>query len=65
MRKGQFGPRAGGGLRSVDPRIGLATCAMTTRGVLLGRVLGERYGRIAETLGGAGLIAIAVKMLAG
>ncbi|HUC73394.1 MAG TPA: manganese efflux pump [Stellaceae bacterium] len=45
--------------------MGLATCAMTTRGVLLGRVLGERYGRIAETLGGAGMIAIAVKMLAG
>jgi putative Mn2+ efflux pump MntP len=61
LRKEQFGPRAGGGLRSVDPRIGLATCAMTTRGV----VLGERYGRIAETLGGAGMIAIAVKMLAG
>jgi len=28
-------------------------------------VLGERYGRIAETLGGAGLIAIAAKMLDG
>lgn len=45
--------------------IGLATFAMTTFGIMVGRALGERYGRLAETLGGAGLIAIGVKILLG
>jgi putative Mn2+ efflux pump MntP len=45
--------------------IGLATFTMTTLGILLGRALGERCGRLAETLGGAGLVAIGVKILAG
>jgi putative Mn2+ efflux pump MntP len=45
--------------------IGLATFVMTTLGILLGRVLGARYGRIAEIGGGVGLIAVGVKILAG
>jgi putative Mn2+ efflux pump MntP len=45
--------------------IGLATFLMTTFGILLGRVLGGRYGRVAEIAGGAGLIAVGVKILAG
>jgi manganese efflux pump family protein len=55
----------GVGIVATAVAIGLATCAMTTLGIMLGRVLGERYGRIAETLGGAGLIAIGLKILAG
>jgi manganese efflux pump family protein len=43
--------------------IGLATFVMATIGILLGRVLGERFGRIAETLGGIGLILIGTKIL--
>jgi putative Mn2+ efflux pump MntP len=43
--------------------IGLATFVMTTIGILLGRILGEKFGRIAETLGGAGLILIGTKIL--
>ncbi len=45
--------------------IGLATFAMTTLGILLGRVLGEKCGRVAEILGGAGLIAIGIKIALG
>ncbi|HEY3909708.1 MAG TPA: manganese efflux pump MntP family protein [Stellaceae bacterium] len=45
--------------------IGLATFAMTTVGVLLGRVLGEKYGRFAEILGGAALIAIGLSIALG
>lgn len=45
--------------------IGMATFAMTTFGILLGRVLGDRYGRIAEILGGSALIAIGVKIAMG
>jgi len=43
--------------------IGLATFVMATIGILLGRVLGEKFGRIAETLGGVGLILIGTKIL--
>jgi putative Mn2+ efflux pump MntP len=43
--------------------IGLATFAMTTVGVLLGRVIGAKFGRVAETLGGVGLILIGTKIL--
>jgi len=55
----------GVGIVATAVAIGLATFTMTTLGILLGRVLGERYGRIAEILGGAGLIAIGVKILTG
>jgi putative Mn2+ efflux pump MntP len=55
----------GVGIIATALAIGLATFTMTTCGILLGRVLGERYGRLAETLGGAGLIAIGVKILLG
>lgn len=55
----------GVGIVAPAAAIGLATFTMTTLGIMLGRVLGDRYGRIAETLGGAGLIAIGVKILAG
>jgi len=43
--------------------IGLATFVMTTVGILLGRFIGERFGRVAETLGGVGLILIGTKIL--
>jgi manganese efflux pump family protein len=43
--------------------IGLATFTMTTIGILLGRVLGGKFGRIAETLGGVGLVLIGTKIL--
>ncbi len=45
--------------------IGLATFTMTTLGVLLGRVLGASYGRIAEILGGTALIAIGIRIAIG
>ena len=43
--------------------IGLATFAMATIGVLIGRVVGGRFGRIAEALGGVGLILIGLRIL--
>jgi manganese efflux pump family protein len=43
--------------------IGVATFAMTTIGILAGRVLGTRFGRFAEAVGGAGLILIGAKIL--
>jgi putative Mn2+ efflux pump MntP len=43
--------------------IGLATFLMATVGMLLGRWLGGRFGRIAEGLGGAGLVGLGVKIL--
>lgn len=45
--------------------IGLATFAMTTIGVLLGRVLGEKYGRLAEIVGGIALVAIGLNIAIG
>ncbi|MBX6741108.1 MAG: manganese efflux pump [Acetobacteraceae bacterium] len=44
--------------------IGLATAAMATLGMLLGRCLGGRFGRIAEALGGLALVALGTKILA-
>jgi putative Mn2+ efflux pump MntP len=44
--------------------IGMATFAMTTMGVLLGRCLGRRFGRFAEAAGGIGLFLIGAKILA-
>jgi manganese efflux pump family protein len=45
--------------------IGLATFTMTTLGILLGRILGERFGRVAEILGGTALVVIGAKILIG
>jgi len=55
----------GVGIVATAVAIGLATFTMTTLGILLGRALGGRYGRLAEILGGAGLVAIGVKILTG
>lgn len=44
--------------------IGLATALMATIGLLLGRCLGSRFGRVAEALGGVALIALGAKILA-
>jgi putative Mn2+ efflux pump MntP len=43
--------------------IGCATFLMATAGVLIGRLIGERFGRIAEVIGGIGLIVIGTKIL--
>jgi putative Mn2+ efflux pump MntP len=43
--------------------IGGATFAMTTIGILVGRILGAKLGRFAEAAGGAGLILIGAKIL--
>jgi putative Mn2+ efflux pump MntP len=43
--------------------IGSATFMMTTIGILAGKVLGERFGRYAEAVGGVVLIAIATGIL--
>jgi putative Mn2+ efflux pump MntP len=43
--------------------IGAATFAMVTIGVLVGRVLGAKYGRFAEAAGGVGLIVLGTKIL--
>jgi manganese efflux pump family protein len=43
--------------------IGLATLVMTTIGVMVGRIIGGKFGRIAEALGGLGLIVIGGKIL--
>jgi manganese efflux pump family protein len=43
--------------------IGLATFVMTTIGILLGRILGEKFGRIADALGGVGLVLIGTHIL--
>ncbi len=53
------------GIIAAAGAIGAATFLMTTLGILLGRALGSRYGRLAETIGGAGLIAIGVKIAVG
>ncbi|HTV45467.1 MAG TPA: manganese efflux pump MntP family protein [Stellaceae bacterium] len=45
--------------------IGMATLLMTTLGILLGRVLGERYGRVVEILGGVALFAIGIEIVLG
>jgi manganese efflux pump family protein len=43
--------------------IGCATFLMATVGILIGRFIGEKFGRIAEAIGGIGLIAIGTKIL--
>ena len=43
--------------------IGIATFVMATLGILLGRVAGGKFGRVAEALGGIGLIVIGTKIL--
>lgn len=43
--------------------IGLATALMATIGMLLGRYLGSRFGRIAEAVGGVVLIGLGAKIL--
>ena len=43
--------------------IGAATFTMVTIGVLTGRYLGEKFGRVAEAAGGLVLIVIGVKIL--
>jgi manganese efflux pump family protein len=43
--------------------IGAATLTMTTIGILVGRLLGEKFGRVAEALGGVGLILLGTKIL--
>jgi putative Mn2+ efflux pump MntP len=43
--------------------IGIATFTVTTIGIMLGRIIGERFGRIVETLAGIGLILIGTKIL--
>ncbi len=53
------------GIVATAAAIGAATFMMTTGGIMLGRALGGRYGRLAEALGGAGLIAVGVKILFG
>src|SRR5437660_12621612 len=43
--------------------IGCATFLMATVGILIGRLIGEKFGRIAEAMGGIGLIVIGAKIL--
>jgi manganese efflux pump family protein len=43
--------------------IGAATFLMATAGMLIGRYLGVRLGRVAEGLGGVGLILLGAKIL--
>jgi manganese efflux pump family protein len=43
--------------------IGCATFLMATVGILIGCLIGEKFGRIAEAIGGVGLIVIGVKIL--
>jgi putative Mn2+ efflux pump MntP len=43
--------------------IGCATFLMATSGILVGRLIGEKFGRIAEAIGGLGLIVIGAKIL--
>jgi manganese efflux pump family protein len=43
--------------------IGSATFVMTTLGIILGRVIGEKLGRVAEAIGGIGLILIGTRIL--
>jgi putative Mn2+ efflux pump MntP len=43
--------------------IGLATAVMATIGMLVGRWLGGRFGRVAEALGGVALVLLGAKIL--
>jgi manganese efflux pump family protein len=52
----------GVGITAPALAIGVATFTMTTLGTMLGRILGESFGRIAEILGGVALIAIGIEI---
>jgi putative Mn2+ efflux pump MntP len=43
--------------------IGCATFSMATAGILIGRLIGAKFGRIAEAIGGFGLIVIGAQIL--
>ena len=43
--------------------IGGATFLMATVGIVIGRLIGEKFDRIAEAIGGIGLIVIGAKIL--
>ncbi len=43
--------------------IGIATMVMSSTGMLTGRFLGRRFGRIAETLGGCALVGLGAMIL--
>jgi putative Mn2+ efflux pump MntP len=43
--------------------IGLATMAMSTLGLVLGRLLGQRFGRGTEVLGGVVLVIVGLTIL--
>src|SRR3546814_16358430 len=43
--------------------IGLATFVMATIGIMVGRIIGGKFGLIAEVLGSLGLILIGTKIL--
>ncbi len=49
---------------AVAAAVGLATLAMSTTGVLAGRLLGRRLGRIVGAVGGLALIALGASILA-
>ncbi|WP_426041080.1 manganese efflux pump MntP family protein [Brevundimonas sp. TWP2-3-4b1] len=43
--------------------VGLTTFALTTAGMLIGRAVGARFGKIAEMIGGVALIALGTTIL--
>lgn len=43
--------------------IGLATFVMASGGMLLGRLIGERFGRVAEAVAGVALVALGASIL--
>ena len=45
--------------------IGTTTFALTTLGILVGRMVGAKFGRVAEAVGGLVLIAIGIRILVG
>lgn len=47
----------------VAAAIGLATFTMTTLGIMIGQIVGEKLGRLAEALGGIGLVAFGTTIL--
>lgn len=51
------------GILLISLAIGLATFVMSTSGILLGKVIGDRFGKTAEILAGAVLIGIGAMIL--
>ena len=49
----------------VAAAIGLSTVILSTGGMLAGRYLGQRFGRLAEVFGGSALIVLGISLLAG